>query len=187
MAWIQGTVIVTEERRYRFLDVEASSLSEQSYPIEVAWSSNKIDSEPHCWLINPYTIDEWMDWDPGAQAVHGIRREDLMAEGVEPGLVTAHMNASLAGATVYCDGGDLDIFWIDRMFKAASMGRQFQIGDARLLFHRLLGPDTAASSRDTIIEQMSQKARKAVDGRRHRASVDVQYLEVLCELVQAAI
>jgi hypothetical protein len=174
------------ERIYRFLDVEASSLGEASYPIEVAWSATDYEEAPHCWLIAPSFVETWTDWDLGAQAVHGISRSRLAAEGVEPSLVAAHMNQSVGGETLYCDGGEFDIFWIDRLFEAAGVQRRFRIGDARQLFHRLLDSPSVVSNRDTIVDRLAEKARRAVGGRRHRAAVDVQYLEHLCDLVQIA-
>ena len=38
----------------RFLDIEASSLSNTSYPIEIAWSDGQGNIESY--LINPYPI-----------------------------------------------------------------------------------------------------------------------------------
>jgi hypothetical protein len=50
-----------------FLDFEASSLSDRSYPVEVAWVFQDGRSESH--LIRPAT--EWTDWDDEAEAIHG--------------------------------------------------------------------------------------------------------------------
>jgi len=40
----------------RFLDIEASSLSNISYPIEIAWSDEKGNIESH--LINLFLLEE---------------------------------------------------------------------------------------------------------------------------------
>jgi len=57
----------------RFLDIEASSLNDASYPIEIAWSDEKGNIESH--LINPYAIEEWTDWDFYAEhKIHGLSR-----------------------------------------------------------------------------------------------------------------
>jgi hypothetical protein len=66
----------------RFLDVEASSLSMDSYPIEIAWSDHCGGIESH--LINPYGIKEWIDWDYNAQQMHGINRKQCQEEGLLP-------------------------------------------------------------------------------------------------------
>jgi len=183
-----------KQRQYLFLDVEASSLGPHSYPIEVAWSSVNEGDEPHCWLIDPYCAMGWDDWDPVAQGVHGISRAQLRAQGVDPSLVAAHMNAKAEGKVLYCDGGEFDIFWLDRLFEAAGTERRFRIGDARHLFHQLLDAEPGClesalgllaegSTKDTVIEELAVKARECVDGKQHRAAVDVQYLECLYGLI----
>ena len=60
-----------------FLDFEASSLGKNGYPIEVAWVFEDGDSES--FLISP--IGRWTGWDAAAEAIHGISREQLAAEG----------------------------------------------------------------------------------------------------------
>ena len=62
-----------------FIDFEASSLSDKSYPMEVAWSLS--DGSIEARLISPEGISQWTDWSKDAQAVHGIRREDLLVWG----------------------------------------------------------------------------------------------------------
>lgn len=59
-----------------FIDFEASSLSDRSYPVEVAWVFQDGRSESH--LIAP--APEWTDWDERAEAIHGIGRGMLVAE-----------------------------------------------------------------------------------------------------------
>jgi len=57
----------------RFLDIEASSLSNSSYPIEIAWSDENENIESY--LINPELIEEWTDWDFYSEhEIHGISR-----------------------------------------------------------------------------------------------------------------
>ena len=48
-----------------FLDFEASSLSDDSYPIEVGWVFEDGRTEAH--LIRP--APAWTDWDPAAEAI----------------------------------------------------------------------------------------------------------------------
>ncbi len=66
-----------------FLDFEASSLGERSYPIEVGWVFADGAGEAH--LIRP--APEWTDWDPAAERIHGIGRGQLMATGTPYGEV----------------------------------------------------------------------------------------------------
>lgn len=67
-----------------FLDFEASSLSDRSYPIEVAWVFQDGRSETH--VIAP--APSWEDWGAASEAIHGIERAAPVAEG-EPHDVVA--------------------------------------------------------------------------------------------------
>jgi len=103
----------------RFLDVEASSLSMDSYPIEIAWSDNQCKIESH--LINPYSIDSWTDWDYNAQQIHGISRKECRKKGVHPCFLCSRMSESITpGETVYADGVPIDEGWIDVLYGEGS-------------------------------------------------------------------
>src|SRR5262245_10381901 len=93
----------------RFLDFEASSLSVNSYPIEVAWSLEDGSIEQH--LISPAAFEGWTDWDPKAEQVHGISREELLTNGESPKSVCGRMNSELFGETVYSDAALYDGMW----------------------------------------------------------------------------
>ena len=60
-----------------FLDFEASSLSDKSYPVEVGWVWEDGTEEAH--LIRP--APHWTDWDMKAQEIHGIPRAELEQTG----------------------------------------------------------------------------------------------------------
>ena len=68
-----------------FLDCEASSLADDSYPIEIAW--NNEDGTIESYLINIYRYPSgYDDWDRNAQALHGISKQYVSATGPEPQL-----------------------------------------------------------------------------------------------------
>ena len=101
-----------------FLDCEASSLHRlDSYPIEVAWGFPNGEVESH--LIDPaaYPAD-WLDWDPAAQAVHGLSRAYLRAHGQAPEDLAEAIEQALAGQAVYSDAPAFDNFWLRRLFQA---------------------------------------------------------------------
>jgi len=77
----------------RFLDVEASSLSIDSYPIEIAWSDHQGNIERR--LINPYAVDGWRDWDYNAQQMHGLSRKQCREEGIHPKQMCNLMSQSI--------------------------------------------------------------------------------------------
>ena len=60
-----------------FMDIGASSLRAESYPIEIAWVDENGHGEIH--LIRPAAT--WTDWDPIAEGIHGISRQHLQDEG----------------------------------------------------------------------------------------------------------
>jgi len=167
----------------RFLDVEASSLSMDSYPIEVAWSDNFGIIESH--LINPYAIEHWTDWDFNAQQIHGISRKLCREEGVHPRFLCNRMSKSIKpGETIYADGGPIDEGWIDVLYgEGSDLGyAQFKIIHSDAVMLPLLQKIESDEKKVwQLYEQLKIEARKMVDGR-HRATVDVQYLIELYRL-----
>lgn len=167
----------------RFLDVEASSLGVNSYPIEVAWSDDQGNIESH--LINPYAIEEWTDWDFHAQQLHGISRKMCREDGMHPDRVCNRMTASIgAEETVFADGLPFDSYWIDTLYGAGSMlGHAFRIMHSDLVMLSLL---RKLESNDRkllqLYERLKMEARRMAGGARHRAEPDVLYLIELWKL-----
>jgi hypothetical protein len=112
-----------------FVDVEATSLAANSYPVEVgvalplqtgpdAW-----EIELRSWLVKP-TAD-WLAednaWSSAAAAIHGLSLEQLLAEGMPPAEVAAALDAAVAGRTLVSDtgGNGFDRIWLDRLAGAA--------------------------------------------------------------------
>jgi hypothetical protein len=102
-----------------FLDFEASSLSNHSYPIEVGWVFE--DGRSDEYLIRPAA--NWTDWDPRAQAIHNIPRERLVREGVSHIDVARRMVADLAGHDLLASAPSWDGKWLSALLRAASFPR----------------------------------------------------------------
>lgn len=101
------------------LDIEASGLGPDSYPIEIAWCS--LDGE-RSWsaLINPDSAGDWEDWDEYAEeAIHGIAREQLRREGRDAVTVARELEQQLGGEEVFSDAVPFDDFWLRRLFGVA--------------------------------------------------------------------
>jgi len=164
-----------------FLDFEASSLSDRSYPIEVAWSRPDGSIESH--LISPAGIKEWTDWDPAAEKVHGISRQELVANGVAPNSVCDRMIDQLAGKAIYTDAPRFDGAWLARLFAACGKDKSgLDLASIDDLLVRLICPDLAGRTQGLIkINVLKQEARRQ-NPRRHRAAWDVEYLVKLWEL-----
>jgi hypothetical protein len=102
-----------------FLDFEASSLGDDSYPIEVGWVFEDGAEESH--LIRP--APDWTDWDAGAEAMHHIGREDLMARGETPVEVAGRVLDVLAPHAVYVSAPSWDGKWLSVLLRAGGFPR----------------------------------------------------------------
>jgi len=102
-----------------FLDFEASSLSDDSYPIEVGWVFEDGRTEAH--LIRP--APQWTDWDAEAEALHGISREALWAEGTPHDVVARRILEVLGPHTVYVSAPSWDGKWLSVLLRAAGLPR----------------------------------------------------------------
>lgn len=114
-----------------FLDFEASSLRPESYPIEVGWAGE--DGSLESWLIRP--APGWDDWDPAAEAVHGLSREKLLAAGRPHEEVARRALAALKDHEVYVSAPSWDGKWMSVLLRAAGLPRHAL---------RLKGADEAA-------------------------------------------
>ena len=104
-----------------FLDFEASGLAPDSYPIEIAVVS--VDGEYQA-LICP--VQYWTHWSFDAQDMHGISREALLADGLEPSVIAAELNARFEGAQL-CADSPQDGFWLDTLYEAAGIEPSFEL------------------------------------------------------------
>lgn len=102
-----------------FLDFEASSLSKHSIPVEVAWVFEDGTSEAH--LIKP--APNWTDWDPRAEAIHGISRDTLVREGTPHDAVAARMVEVLSGHRLFASAPSWDGKWLSAVLRAGGFAR----------------------------------------------------------------
>lgn len=97
------------------IDIEASGLGPDSYPIEIAAYDGGDLS--YSVLINPETAEGWDHWDQIAEEeIHGISREHLSEHGEDAFLTVIRMNRVLEGQVVYSDAVTSDGFWVQRLF-----------------------------------------------------------------------
>ena len=124
-----------------FVDFEASSLGRMSVPIEVAWVFDNGEAESH--LIRP--APDWIDWADSAQAIHGIPRERLVAEGKPHDWVAGRMVDGLAGHALYATAPSWDGQWLSKLLRAAGRPR-----------HALGLEDTTVAHRRVVREVLEQ-------------------------------
>lgn len=144
--------------RPAFIDFEASSLDLiASYPIEVGVSLP--DGTLHSWLIAPHVL--WQDWSESAEAIHGISRETLCAEGREVRDVAYELNQLLDDA-VYCDAWTFDSFWLHRLFRAARIRPTFLLESVSSILdaHQV---QQWAETRQRVIESLGLPVHRAAN------------------------
>ncbi len=151
------------------IDIEASGFGRGSYPIEVGYYLP--DGQTYCTLIQPAA--DWQHWDESAEAVHGIRRDILLAKG-RPALdVCLDLNRQLRGQHVYCDAWAYDYVWLSRLYDAVDMVPAFQLKDLR---------DLLTECEQTLWHATRAAVELRLQLRRHRASGDARTLfETLLE------
>lgn len=102
-----------------FIDIEASGLHPDSYPIEIAWVM--ADGQTESYLIDPSPITRWTHWDPNAERLHGISRTKLFSYGDHPLAVAIRMSEVLRAQTLYSDAPSYDAFWLKVLWDAAEV------------------------------------------------------------------
>jgi hypothetical protein len=159
-----------------FLDFEASSLSDASYPIEAGWAGEDGSCETH--LIRP--APGWTDWDPTAEAIHGLSRARLIAEGEPHDAVARHALEALAPHEVFVSAPSWDGKWMSVLLRAAGLPRhgiRFHDSDAahRAAVLEALG-EVPPDEIDAVTALLIADARRAVEPPQpaHRALPDAQ-------------
>ncbi len=147
------------------LDVEASGFGRKSYPIEVGFVRG--DGSTFCTLIRPEP--EWNHWDDGAQKLHHISRELVLARGVPVPDVARTLNVELRGQTVYSDGWANDYSWLGVLFDVAEITPHFKLENLRSLLK-----EEEADCWHEVKAQIQQELGTL----RHRASADARLLQL---------
>ena len=145
------------------IDFEATSLSKQSYPIEVGvclWTDPSLPARTWGALIRPH--ETWLaegDWSEEAFALHGISQQELK-DGLTPYQVAETLLTFCAPADlIFCDGGDHDRHWHSRISTAAERGTGILLASLqKMLFHH------------GIFDEYEDLSSKITD--RHRALPD---------------
>lgn len=154
------------------IDIEASGLHFDAYPIEVAiWLRGECKS----WLIKPEP--EWQYWCDTAESLHGISRETLFRDGLPVKDVVSQLNAFLtqSDTVLYSDAHYWDSDWIDTLYHAANMDKPFYIDS----IYELIGNDNKA-----LFDQCFAQLVESGNYQHHRAAGDVRMLyEAYCRVI----
>lgn len=93
------------------LDFEASSLSDESYPISAGLV---IEGKVHYWVIKPKP--HWIDWSLPSQAIHRMKRSYIEEIGMPVGQVYTEMRQLLAPySAIYSDAPEWEGMWLNRL------------------------------------------------------------------------
>lgn len=154
-----------------FVDFEASSLDKQSYPIEVAWVFE--DGRSQSYLIRPAA--GWTDWSSEAEAIHGISRPLLLAEGVAVDRVANDMMNSLSGHDLYASSPSWDGKWLSVLLRAAGLPRHaLRLRKSDDAFAAAASTALGEGVSDTDIQNFVAEIIESTESPAHRALADAR-------------
>lgn len=113
------------KRLLTFLDIEASGIHQDSYPIEIGWCDTEGNSDE--FLISPEA--QWRHWSHDAERLHGISRAQLSNQGLDICTACLRLNDHLGCEFVYSDAGEADGQWLNKLFEAAGVEPFFTLID----------------------------------------------------------
>jgi hypothetical protein len=100
-----------------FLSLEASSLGRRGFPVEIAWIFE--DGAADSFLIRPAA--DWSEWNPAAEAVHGISRNRLASDGVAAATVATCVLEALGGHEVFAGTPSCGGKWLSLLLRSAGL------------------------------------------------------------------
>lgn len=150
--------------RPNIIDFEASGFGYDSYPIEVGVVLS--DGQKYCALIKP--ADDWLYWDPKAEAIHRLSPDILWMYGKPINIVASELNTFLKNTTVYSDGWVVDKPWLSRLFCQSGIMPSFFLSSLEYI---LKEPQME------IWTQTQQEVVAELALTRHRASSDAQVIQ----------
>jgi hypothetical protein len=108
------------------LDIEASGLGDESYPIQIGYSfeeKGKLVTKE--FFIKP--AEHWEYWDDEAEEfIHHIPRQALK-NGLSIQDACEKLNLDLIGAEIIVDSKEYDVFWLEKLFSEAQVNMGFNI------------------------------------------------------------
>lgn len=146
------------------IDVEASGFGPDSYPIEIGVALGT--GEKYCALVHP--APSWTHWDDAAEKVHRVSRDILEEYGKPMADVAKELNQLLDEKTVYSDGWVVDKPWIDKLFYTCGMSAAFSVSSLELIL---------SEEQMTAWHATKDRVARAMDAKRHRASVDALIIQ----------
>lgn len=147
------------------LDLEASGLGTNSYPIEVGIAL--ADGRTVCYLICPHP--EWTHWDHTVECLHGLCREQLVKFGRPIAEVAHSLNHLLGAQTVYSDAWGYDQSWLGLLYDYAGVHQQFRLQALQSLF---------CEAQFNLWNRTLDQVFTECEFTRHRASTDARAIQL---------
>lgn len=113
-----------------FLDLEASSLAQDGWPIEIGltWIDELDELVSWASLIRPHASWPPERWCPQSEALHGIEREDLKTASVAED-VAQEVLRMIAGRTMVAEAPKSSRSWLDQLLAVADLERETAVLD----------------------------------------------------------
>jgi citrate lyase beta subunit len=155
-----------------FLGVEASDWPHLGgYPVEIGWASAAGSSG---FLIRPH--ETWTAWSAKAEAIHGITRETLQADGISCEDAVTRLEAAIGGQIVYSDAVAFDSEWLGTLYAIAGRAPTFTLDDANAVL------EAAAKGAGVSIGEAARLA-ETIAPHRHRAQPDAEHAAAIWTLL----
>ena len=150
-----------------FLDCEASGLSGESWPIEVAYAASDGGADEFLLSRQP----EWSleAWDRYSARTHGISLADLEENGISAKAAIERLSI-LRNAVVVSDAAEFENFWLGRLAQAAGAELPFTVVD----WETVLPADQTREERDDFLTRA-----RADEPRLHRAAPDSRVMRAV--------
>lgn len=160
------------------IDFEASSLCQNSYPIEVAWGSSR--ETVTAFLLNPDKMTGWTDWSSKSFEFHNIQRKELLENGEDPKRVAEIIVKDLAGKSVYSDEPRFDTMWKDRLLTDTGYDPSvIRIKNLKYYLNKMIKIHSPRKKFNDLFEDFTGYKEIC-----HRAGADVMWLFEFVEFVK---
>lgn len=149
-----------------FIDFEASSLDQESWPIEVGYATT-------CGREDDFLLQRQAGWPlaawrSAAERLHGVSLADLAEDGIAPQAALARL-APLRHALVVSDAAAFDNHWLTMIAEAADQPAPFTVRDWDMVL-----PSLTRAERDVFMWRA-----RASELRRHRAGADARIMRAV--------
>ena len=176
--------MISPNRPFLFAAITTSSTLSDSFPIELAWTTERGRTDGY--FIRPEP--EWTKWSTEGEALHGISREKLDAAGVFSSRAIAHFLEAAHNTTVVVSLPLAFSEMLDMLFNTAKRKLQ-EVGPVQIAYEKAVAPLTSMISNHpdststlhpedvaarVIAKYEDLEAKR--DRLRHRASEDARAL-----------